>query len=233
MLALISLRLLRIAALLVLTGMSACTTPLFGRDFVRPDYATYSKEGVAESDIIARYGRPYSRNKFTHHGVTIATLDYFYVVQEWAGDHVLDRKKTCSFFFSDGHYLGYTFGTGFQGDQQPVAEQKLSQLVKGQTTKADALALLGAPTSAVRYPATPEDISAEGASSLGYEYYQYSGRGRPEKYQFLMLAFDANDVLRGVDFDSREQALDPAPDPEASSDKPKPNHWGGAAHAAP
>lgn len=226
MIAATSFRLLRVTALLMLTGMWACTAPLLGRDFARPDYATYSKKRIAESDITARYGPPYSRNKFTHHGVTIETLDYVYAVREWGGEHVLVRKKTCSFFFCSGHYLGYDFGTGFQDDQVPLAEQKLSQLVKGQTKKADALAMFGAPASALRYPATPDDESVEGDSTVSYEYIRYSGQGAPERYQFVMLTFDAKNVLRKVDLDSRERAPDPAP--AVSPNTPAPNHWGAA-----
>src|SRR3954471_15161389 len=67
---------------------------------------TYSSERVAEPDITARYGSPYSRNKYTNHGLTIDTLNYVYVVSKPNGDGVLSIKKKCSFHFSDGHYLG-------------------------------------------------------------------------------------------------------------------------------
>lgn len=225
-------RLLRIAGPLALICVWACTTPLHGRDFSRPDYPTYSKERVTESDITARYGQPYSRNKFTNHGVTIGTLDYSYAVSEWNGNHRLQRRKHCSFYFCDGRYLGYEFDTGFEDDQMPVAEQKLSQLAKGQTRKVDALAMFGAPTAALRFPATPEDKSAEGDSTLSYEYHRYSGLGTPESYQFLRLTFDADNILKRVDFDSREQGPDPVPAPAGSS-KQEPKHWGGAPRKLP
>lgn len=224
MIAPILFRILRIAAPLTLLCVWACTS-ISGRDFARPDYPTYSKERVTESDITRRYGQPYSRNKFTNHGVTIGTLDYLYVVSEWNGDDQLHRKKTCSFFFSGGHYLGYQFDTGFQEEQAPLEEQKLSQLVKGQTSKANALAMFSAPTSALRYPATPEGKSTAGDSIVSYEYNRYSAHGTTDSYQFLLLTFDANDVLKRVDFESRERA--PAPPPVDSS-KQEPMHWGAA-----
>ena len=230
MIAPVRFRLLRLAAPLTLLFVWACTTPILGRDFSRPDYRTYSKELVTESDITTRYGQPYSRNKFTNHGITIGTLDYLYVVSEWSGDHRLHRRKTCSFYFSDGNYLGYAFGTGFEDEQVPVEEQKLTQLVKGQTRKANALAMFSAPSSALRYPATPEDRSAAGDSTVSYEYHRYFGRDMPDSYQLLTLTFDADNVLKRVDFDSRERAPAPAP---AESSKQEPMHWGAAPQPRP
>ena len=221
---------LRIAAPLVLLCSWACTTSISGRNFSRPDYPTYSKERITESDITKRYGQPYSRNKFTNHGVTIGTLDYLYVVSEWNVDDQLHRRKTCSFYFYGGHYLGYQFGTGFQEEQAPLEERKLSQLVKGQTSKADALAMFGAPTSALRYPATPEEKSTEGDSIVSYKYNRYSAQGTSESYQFLMLTFGADNVLKRVDFDARERAPIPPP---ADSNKQEPMHWGAAPQPRP
>lgn len=230
MLAPILFRLLRTAAPLSLLFVWACATAIAGRDFARPDYPTYSKERLTESDITARYGQPYSRSKFTNHGVTIGTLDYVYVVREWNGEQVLQRKKTCSFYFSDGNYLGYEFDSGFDDEQVPVEERKLSQLVKGQTSKENALAMFGAPTSVLRYPATPKGKSTESESMVSYEFHRYSGKDAPDSYQLLMLTFDADNVLKRVDFSSREPGLAPAP---AESGKHEPMHWGAAPRPRP
>lgn len=87
--------------------------------------------------------------------------------------------------------------------------------------------MFGAPTGALRFPATPEDKSAEGDSTVSYEYHHYSTSGGARREQFLMLTFDAGGVLRRVDFDAREHGNDQPP--PAPAEKQEPKHWGAVA----
>ena len=210
-------RLLALGALIAGSGCPAAT--LQGQDFSRPDYQTLSASKLTEREIVATDGPPFSRGTTTQHGRLIHTLRYFYETREFtvSGDVTYEskeltsfrnhiyRRKECLFYFSGGEYLGFNFSTGFEDGQSVFSETKVPAIVKGATRKADILAMFGVPTGAFRYPATPEDASADGDTALAYEYHYLSDTAQSFHHRSLRVTFGRDDVVKDVHFDSGDR----------------------------
>jgi hypothetical protein len=196
----------------VLIGLGACAVPLRGTNFARPDYRTFSKESIEESEILAKYGPPFSRGTFTKHDRIVHTLQYRYETSQPVRAGRMVRKKVCWFYFAGDEYLGFDFSTGFEEGQSAFDDKKVAAILKGVTRKGEVIAMFGAPSGAMRYPATPEDETEDGDSILAYEYNYLSNSGESFHNKSLLVTFGKDDVVKDVRFDSRDRdGQEPAP----------------------
>lgn len=129
----------------------------------------------------------------------VDSVHYYYGEQRM--DTNLIIKKQCWFYFVHDKLMAYSFVTGFPKEQQDFASTRVTSIVKGKTTRAEVIALMGEPSGVFRYPVTDEKRTVEGDSAIQYEFHQVTPFGSVAD-KFLQVIFDSNNIAKEVDFDT-------------------------------
>jgi hypothetical protein len=123
---------------LVLAG--AC---LLGADFSRPDPATLTLGTTTEVEIRQRFGPPYGQSTTQVGGRQVTTLQYIYA--EMRSTVVPVRAMT--YTFHEGRLVGFDYSSSFVIDETAFDESVAKKIKRGETTRAEVLALAGRPAS--------------------------------------------------------------------------------------
>ena len=188
-------------SLFLLVG--ACAAPLAERELTRPAYSVFSSSTVTEGEILAQYGQPVSRGQLLKHDQLIHGLHYFRLSGDWSTR--VRFKKHCWFYFAGQKYLGYSFVTGWPEEQVGFDEEKVSQVIKGKTTRDEVIAMFGPPDGMLRYPAMPDQTAAEGDSMVDYGYRLYSPNGGWVESKGLRIVIDPAGVVKDVVFEANKK----------------------------
>lgn len=189
---------------LVALALTLLLTSCAGRDFSRPEPDSLRLGQTTRSQILERYGDPANDSTSTSSGVTITTLTYSYAsVPGKAHRHYLDNPvavRAVVFQFAGDLLVGYNYSSSWADDHTDFNESKHSDFVKGSTTRAQVIQLLGNPGGTCIYPIIDERTG----TGLIYHYFESSGSGRLHKTysKSLLIAFDQRGVLSDVKYDS-------------------------------
>lgn len=170
-----------------------------GRDFVRPDPASFTLGRTAQQEILSRMGTPYSSGTLEKNGVTMDTVSYAYAN---SGGRALYpgviAARAQGFYFQSGTLVGAEFSSSFEKDGTDFDETKVNQLKKGTSTRADAIRLFGTPDGEYVAPlvADPKD------RGLVYLYVQTKGSAFNLRIykKSLIVTCDENGLITGVEY---------------------------------
>lgn len=110
-------------------------------------------------------------------------------------------SRSANFYFSGGQLLASYVRSSFAGQSTDFDESAAARLIKGQTTQADVLSILGEPGGRSIYPAAKQP----GGSSWNYDVACYDkGIGKTHK-KSLWIFFDANGVLSDFDLSINDE----------------------------
>ncbi|HSE04524.1 MAG TPA: hypothetical protein VLK35_10280 [Methylomirabilota bacterium] len=121
---------------------------LLGADFARPDPASLKLGGTTEPEIRQRFGEPSGQATATVDGKAITILRYAHA--EPRSNAILFRAM--AYTFHEGRLVGYDYTSSFQGDQTSFDESAATRIKRGETGRAEVLALVGQPTGEFIYP---------------------------------------------------------------------------------
>jgi hypothetical protein len=189
-----------VTAALAVLALSACIT--VGRNFVRPDPSTITLKKTTRSEIEARLGPPFSTGQFSKNGQLIDSMHYFYGKQD-AIINVI-HKKHCWFYFVGPDLVGFVYLTGLSSEQRDFDAQLVRWIVKGKTTKAEVMTMLGPPAGVLQYPVTDEKKTVEGDSSIIYSYHA------KQADKFLEVFFDVKGVAKDVNLEVSQKGSNAA-----------------------
>ena len=184
-----SRRPLRPAVLAVLLA-GAC---LLGADFGRPDPASFTLGQTTEAEIRARFGKPTGETAARVGGKLVTTLRYAYAEARTVAVPV----RTMSYAFHEGHLVGFDYMSSFNADQTAFDELALKRIKRGETTRTEALELVGKPTGQYIYPSFY--ATAPGRRADVYSHSQSeklsAGATLETTTKVLTIAFDEHDVV--------------------------------------
>lgn len=173
----------------LLAAMTACSA---GRDFARPDAGTLELGKTTEQQIRDRFGEPRSGRSVTINDKHVKLLTYNYAEAYPYVQKVPTR--TMSYAFHEDRLVEHLFISSFDGDKTNFDDSMMGQVVRGKTTRAQVLELLGRPAGMAIHPVVKE------TDQLAYTY-NYVRVDRPPFQRVTitrkqaMIIFDAQGLV--------------------------------------
>ena len=184
---------LAVAALL----LSGCA----GTDFVRPDSDSLKNGQATYAQVRARMGEPRREGTFIKNDKTLKTATYAYAATGGQPRHQgVTPARAMSFYFYNDTLVGQDFISSFAEDHSDFDESKIKDLVKGSSTRAEVIRLLGRPAGHYIYPM----IKAQNGEAVVYVYAETTGSVFNLKFfrKTLVVTFDAAGVVTDVEYSS-------------------------------
>jgi hypothetical protein len=147
-------------------------------------------------------GEPRRSGEVLKNGKTVKTATYVYATTggEPLEDGVIPARAL-SYYFHNDVLVGQEFVSSFKSDNSNFDETKVSGIIKGKTTRADVVQLMGKPTATFVFPM----VSQTSGEALGYTYQTTRG-GAFSGFKFYMKAlrvtFDDSGLVLDVDYSS-------------------------------
>ena len=137
----------------VALGLAALTTGCAGTDFTRPAPETLVLGKTTYAEINARYGTPYRERSLLRNDQNVRQASYAYATA--AGEPLVSGvtpARGMTFSFLDQVLVGHEFASSFRSDHTDFDATRVPQIKRGETTRAQVIALLGAPSGMWIYP---------------------------------------------------------------------------------
>jgi hypothetical protein len=183
-----------VAAALLLSGCA-------GTDFVRPDDSLLVNGRTTYAQIVARMGMPTREGTVLKNEKTIDTASYAYAnVGGKALHEGVTPARAITFYFVGGMLVGREFVSSFAEDHSDFDENRVKDIIKGKTTRAELMQLFGKPGGYYIHPM----IKSEKGEAAVYVFSETRGSAFNLKFfrKTLVVTFDAAGVASDVDFSS-------------------------------
>ena len=181
-----------VLALLVAASLSACA----GKDFARPAPGSLVLGKTSKAEVVSKMGEPRRTSEVLKNGERVETLVYVYARGSLPGGIVPARAMTLA--VTGQVLVAHSYVSSFEEDSTFFEGENAKQIIKGKTTRAEVIAMLGKPSGEMIYPmvADPEHTAVE------YLYVQTRnvGIGVVNHRKSLLVVFDRNDVVTDVTF---------------------------------
>jgi hypothetical protein len=166
---------------------------LLAADFSRPDPASLTLGKTTEQEIRQRFGAPDGQATGQVGDQTVLVLQYTHI--ETVGDLVPARAMV--YTFNGGRLVGFDYSSSFAADLTTFDEAAAKQIRRGQTTRAEALRLLGAPTGQFIYPSAYVTVPGRRADVYSYTRTERTSAGvtLDQVSRVLALVFDERGVV--------------------------------------
>lgn len=178
-------------------ALSGCA----GTNFKRPDPGALEVGKSTSSDVTRIMGAPLQTGELLKNNEKIRTVRYAYAEGAGTGRYpgVVPARALVFSTFSD-LLVGQEFVSSFPEDATEFDETKVSAIVKGKSTRAEVLALLGRPNGEAIYPL----IKSKAETGVVYSYSHAKGSVFNMKFysKALIISFDANGVVTDLDYAS-------------------------------
>jgi hypothetical protein len=180
--------------LLVLAGCA-------GTDFVRPDPESFRNGQTSYAQVVTRMGKPWREGTELKNEKSIKNIVYAYAS---VGGKPLREGVTparaAGFYFHNDTLVGHEFISSWAEDHSNFDENRIKDIVKGKTTRAEVLQLMGKPAGNYIHPM----IKAQTGDAAVYAFSETSGSAFNLKFyrKVLVVSFDTAGVVSDVDFSS-------------------------------
>ncbi len=180
------------AAALLLSGCA-------GTNFVRPDSSSLVNGQTTYAQIVASMGMPRREGTVQKNDKTINTAQYAYAS---VGGKPLHPSATpargINYYFVGGTLVGHEFLSSFAEDHSDFDDSRVKDIVKGKTTRADLVQMLGKPAGSYIYPM----IKSEAGEAVVYSYLEVTGSAFNMKVNSkkLVVTFDSAGVATDVEY---------------------------------
>jgi len=172
-----------------------------GTNFKRPDAGALVLGKSTTADVTRVMGTPMQTGELLKNNEKIKTLRYAYAEGASTGRYpgVTPARAMVFSTFND-LLIGQEFMSSFTNDATEFDETKVTSIVKGKSTRADVIALLGKPTGDVAYPLA----KTKGDTGIVYGYSHVKGSVFNMKFysKMLIVSIDASGVVTDVDYTS-------------------------------
>ena len=191
---------------LALLQLTACGGGL--SNFVRPADNQIKLGETDRAQIVAMLQRePDATGQTTINGIVVDQIEYAYVILEPESTDAPNVEgnvavKTQLYYLNQGKLVGSEYYSTFAADSTRFNADNLSHIVKGKTTKQEAVELLGTPTVKFIRPLV-SDMAVE---AIGYNYRTMiiAGIGNLKSTgRRLILELDSNGTVIDIDYESK------------------------------
>lgn len=180
-------------AVVSIAGLAGCA----GTNFVRPDSETLKNGQTTYAQVIAKFGEPRQEGSVIKNDKTVKTASYAYASM---GGTPLNQGVTAAravgFYFHNDVLVGYEFVSSWAEDHTNFDESRIKDIVKGKTTRAEVIQVMGKPGGYHTFPL----IKAPTGEAAVYLYMEVKGFTPYRKE--LRVTFDDAGVVSDVEFAS-------------------------------
>lgn len=134
-------------------GLAVLAAGCAGKDFTRPAAETLVLGTTTYAEINTRFGSPYREGSLMKNEKNVRQASYAYATT--GGDPLVSGvtpARAVAFSFLDQVLVGHEFTSSFRSDHTDFDASRVPQIKKGETTRAQAIALMGPPTGLWIYP---------------------------------------------------------------------------------
>ncbi len=134
-------------------GLAVLAAGCAGTDFTRPAPETLVLGKTTYAEINARYGSPYREGSLLKNDKNVRQATYAYAAT--GGEPLVSGvtpARAMTYSFLDQVLVGHEFTSSFKSDNTDFDATRIPQIKKGETTRAQVVALLGPPTGSWIYP---------------------------------------------------------------------------------
>lgn len=168
-----------------------------GTDFVRPDSQDLKNGQTTYAQVVARMGEPRREGSVIKNDQTLKTASYGYA--SFGGKprrEGVTPARSIGFYFYNDTLVGHEFISSWDEDHTDFDDGKIKNIIKGKTTRAEVVRLLGKPSGYYIFPL----IKASTAEAAVYAYVEV--RGFTPYTKLLVVTFDAAGIVTDVEFTS-------------------------------
>lgn len=172
-----------------------------GTNFKRPDSTALVVGKSTSADVARVMGAPMQTGELLQNNEKMKMVRYAYAEGAGTGRYPGVVPVRGMMFFTLGDLLvGQEFVSSFPDDATEFDETKVTAIVKGKSTRADVLALLGKPNGDAVYPRT----KTKGETGVVYSYSHSKGNVFNMKFysKTLIVSFNAMGVVTDVEYTS-------------------------------
>jgi outer membrane protein assembly factor BamE (lipoprotein component of BamABCDE complex) len=184
---------LLIALLYLLSGCA-------GKDFVRPSADAFKLGQTTYSQVVRQLGEPGKAGDVLKNGKQVKSITYSFAS---AGGEALEEgvipARALAYFFYNDSLVGQEFISSFKSDNSNFDEKKIDVIKKGQTTRSDAIQLMGRPSASYVLPMVKETAG----EAIGYTYLTTRGgafSGFKIFSKILRISFDDKNLVSDIDY---------------------------------
>ncbi|MCQ4273299.1 hypothetical protein NA655_19875 [Pseudomonas kuykendallii] len=172
-----------------------------GSNFVRPAADALATGTSTKSDVVQKLGKPERTGEITKNDKKLDVATYVYAQNTGVGAYPgVIAARSLTYTFLDGVLTSQEFMSSFKEDVTDFDGDKVPMIIKGKSTRADVVSLLGKPTGEAIFPVIPQ----QNEKALIYSYSQTTGTVFNLKFysKSLVVSFDPNDVVSNVEYTS-------------------------------
>lgn len=182
----------------LLAVLAACA----GRDFVRPSPEVFKLGQTTYAQVVGQMGEPQLTRDGLVNGKTVKSISYMYVrATRGALDDHVSPGRALTYDFHNDTLVGQQFFSSFPSDSTNFDETKISAIIKGRTTRAEVIRLLGTPSASY----IPPMVKETSGGAIGYTYTvsrERMFRGPSSFTKRLRITFDDRDQVAEIDYTS-------------------------------
>jgi hypothetical protein len=166
---------------------------LLGADFSRPDPGSFTLGQTTEQEIRARFGKPAGEAAARIGGKLVTTLRYAYAEAR----SIAVPVRTMAYAFHEGRLVGFDYMSSFSADQTGFDELALKRIKRGETTRIEALDMVGKPSGQFIYPSAYATAPGRRADVYSHSRSEKlsSGVTLETTTKVLAIMFDEHDVV--------------------------------------
>ncbi len=182
----------------VLLALSGCA----GKNFVRPEQGAFKLGVTNYAAVTQQLGQPVREGSLVKNEKNIKSITYAYASTggEPLEEGVIPARAMVYYFLNDT-LIGQEFVSSFKSDNSNFDDTKIPMIVKGKTTRAEVIQILGRPSGTC----IPPIVKATSGEALGYAYSTTRG-GAFSGFKFfrkaLLVSFDERDQVSDLEFSS-------------------------------
>ncbi len=141
---------LKLSVMLFVVTLAGCV----GADFDRVKQKKLELDQTTSEEVRARLGDPYkisAVNVYDEQQIVLWSYVYLSTIGEADAEDVVPGRSQ-GFYFHNNILVGYHFTSSWKKDSTDFDSGKIKQIVKGESTKDEVVALLGKPRGKYVYP---------------------------------------------------------------------------------
>lgn len=168
-----------------------------GTNFVQPSTQALQLGKSSKADVVKLMGSPSQTGEVVKNEKKLDTTSYAYARNTGVGAYPdVIAARALTYTFLNGTLTSREYVSSFKDDPTDFDSDKVSQIIKGKSTREDVIALLGKPNGEAIYPVIPQN----GDSAVIYSYQQTKGNVFNLKFysKALTVSFSPSGVVDEV-----------------------------------
>jgi hypothetical protein len=184
---------------LATTAAAALLAGCAGTDFKRPEANALTVGKSTLAQVTQVMGQPPQTGELLRNGEKLKSSRYAYAEGATTGKYPgVVPARAMVFLTHNDLLVAEEFVSSFQNDATEFDESKVASIVKGKSTRAEVIAMLGKPNGSGVFPF----IKTKGETAVIYSYAHAKGNAFNMKFynKNLIVSFDATGVVTDVEY---------------------------------